>query len=151
MDFSTGGGVRTVIIPRTLPVGMLVCYEVIFPGQVADKQVRPYWLLNVTNDGWYGLSAGPYQHFAAAQMRAVEEGLPLARAANTGISGMIDAYGRVTAFLELGKQGIVDAGLPRRTDQPTFYAAYGNKVPLIFCLILLIAAAVPDRKTKDSK
>ncbi len=151
MDFSTGGGVRTVIIPRTLPVGMLVCYEVIFPGQVADKQVRPYWLLNVTNDGWYGLSAGPYQHFAAAQMRAVEEGLPLARAANTGISGMIDAYGRVTAFLGLGKQGIVDAGLPRRTDQPTFYAAYGNKVPLIFCLILLIAAAVPDRKTKDLK
>lgn len=151
MDFSTGDGVKTVVIPRTLPVGMLVCYEVIFPGQVVDKQVRPYWLLNVTNDGWYGISAGPYQHFAAAQMRAVEEGLPLARAANTGISGMIDAYGRVTAFLGLGKKGFIDTGLPRRTDQPTLYATYGNKIPLIFCLVLLVAAAVPYPKTGVSK
>lgn len=151
VDFSTGGGIKTVVIPRTLPVGMLVCYEVIFPGQVVDKQVRPYWLLNVTNDGWYGLSAGPYQHFAAAQMRAVEEGLPLARAANTGISGMIDAYGRVTAVLGLGQEGIVDASLPRRTDRPPLYAVFGNKVPLIFCLFLLIAAAVPYRKPRGSK
>ncbi len=146
MDFSVGGGVRTVVIPRTLPVGMLVCYEAIFPGKVADKQVRPYWLLNVTNDGWYGDSAGPYQHFATAQMRAVEEGVPLARAANTGISGMIDAYGRITAFLKLGEKGVVDTGLPRRTDQPTLYASYGNKIPLFFCLILLIAAAIPYKK-----
>lgn len=146
MDFSVGPGVKTTIIPRTLPAGMLVCYEVIFPGHVADKKSRPYWLVNVTNDGWYGISAGPYQHFAAAQMRAVEEGLPLARSANTGISGMIDAYGRVTASLPLGEKGYVDAGLPRRTAEPTFYAAYGNRVPLIFCLILLILAAIPYKK-----
>lgn len=146
MDFSVGKGVKTTIIPRTLPVGMLVCYEVIFPGRVADKKTRPYWLVNVTNDGWYGISAGPHQHFAAAQMRAVEEGLPLARSANTGISGMIDAYGRVTASLELGKQGIVDAGLPRRTKEPTFYGTYGNRIPLILCLMLLIMAALPYKK-----
>ena len=146
MDFSTGNGVETVAIPRTLPVGMLVCYEVIFPGQVVDKKVRPYWLLNVTNDGWYGISAGPYQHFASAQMRSVEEGLPLARAANTGISGMIDAYGRVVSSLALGEQGVVDVGLPRRTDQPTFYAKYGNAIPLLLCLILLLSAAVPYKK-----
>ena len=149
MDFSTGSGVKTTVIPRTLPVGMLVCYEVIFPGQVAEKQTRPYWLLNVTNDGWYGISAGPHQHFAAAQMRAVEEGLPLARAANTGISGMIDAYGRVTAVLELGRQGIVDAGLPRRTNKPTLYAKYGNKIPLLFCLILLVVAAIPYKRQRN--
>lgn len=143
MDLSKGKGIKTTVVPRTLPVGMLVCYEVIFPGHVADKKTRPYWLVNVTNDGWYGISAGPYQHFASAQMRSVEEGLPLARSANTGISGMIDAYGRVTASLELGKQGYVDAGLPRRTDEPTFYAQYGNKVPLLFCLISLILAAIP--------
>ena len=145
-DFGTGEGVKTKIIPRTLPVGMLVCYEVIFPGHVAEKETRPYWLVNVTNDGWYGISAGPYQHFAAAQMRAAEEGVPLARSANTGVSGMIDAYGRVTASLDLGKEGVVDAGLPRRTEKPTFYGTYGNRVPLIFCLILLIAAALPYRK-----
>ena len=146
LDFSKGQGVRTKIVPRTLPVGMLVCYEVIFPGHVADKRSRPYWLVNVTNDGWYGISAGPYQHFAAAQMRAVEEGLPLARSANTGISGMIDAYGRVSASSDLGKEGVVDAGLPRRTEKPTLYGAYGNGIPLIFSFILLIAAGVPFRK-----
>lgn len=103
----------------------------------------------MTNDGWYGISAGPHQHFAAAQMRAVEEGLPLARAANTGISGMIDAYGRVTAVLELGRQGIVDAGLPRRTNKPTLYAKYGNKIPLLLCLILLVVAAIPYKRQRN--
>lgn len=147
-DFSVGSGVRTVTLPRTLPVGMLVCYEVIFPGHVADNQVRPYWLLNVTNDGWYGISAGPHQHFAAARMRAVEEGLPLARAANTGISGMIDAYGRVTASLELGKKGVVDAGLPRRTDKPTLYATYGNRIPLAAGAFFLLLSFLPLKKKK---
>jgi len=148
MDLGAGDGVKTTVLPRTLPVGILVCYEVIFPANVADRNYRPYWLLNVTNDGWYGISAGPYQHFAAAQMRAVEEGLPLARAANTGISGMIDAYGRVTASLGLGKEGVVDAGLPRRTENPTFYAKYGNTVPLAFALLLFILAAVPFKRGK---
>ena len=149
MDFSVGWGVKTTILPRTLPAGMLVCYEVIFPGRVAEKASRPYWLINVTNDGWYGISAGPYQHFAAAQMRSVEEGLPLARSANTGISGMIDAYGRVTAVLDLGKEGFIDAGLPRRTEKRTFYGTYGNSVPLIFCLLLLIAAALPYKARRN--
>ena len=151
MDFSVGDGVKTTFIPRTLPVGMLVCYEVIFPAHVAEDRSRPYWLLNVTNDGWYGLSAGPYQHFASAQMRSVEEGLPLARSANTGISGMIDAYGRVVASLGLGKQGIVDAGLPRRTDQPTFYAQYGNKIPLALAFLLLLIAFIPYRRTGETR
>ena len=146
MDFGVGQGVKTILIPRTLPVGMLVCYEVIFPGEVADKKVRPYWLVNVTNDGWYGISAGPHQHFAAAQMRAVEEGLPLVRAANTGISGVTDAYGRVTGSLPLGTQGVLDAGLPRRTDKPTFYSLYGNRIPLALCVVFLILASLPYKR-----
>ncbi len=150
-DLGVGQGVKTVILPRTLPVGMLVCYEVIFPARVADKKTRPYWLLNATNDGWYGISAGPYQHFATAQLRAAEEGLPLARAANTGISGMIDAYGRVTKMLGLGAEGVVDAELPRRTEKPTVYARFGNGVPLALFLAVLIAARAPFRKRKGEK
>lgn len=137
IDFSRGKGVRTTNIPRTLPVGILVCYEVIFPAHVVDEAERPYWLMNATNDGWYGISAGPYQHFAAAQMRAVEEGIPLARVANTGISGMIDAYGRVTASLPLGTAGYADVELPRRTDKPTLYARFGNSLPIGLAVLVL--------------
>lgn len=142
-DFSAGNGVETIEMKRQLPVGMLICYEVIFPAEVADKERRPYWLLNVTNDGWYGISAGPHQHFAAAQMRAVEEGIPLVRAANTGISGVIDAYGRTVAFLPLGEEGFLDAGLPRRTPAPTLYARFGNAVPLGLAVLLLLTSFCP--------
>jgi len=74
---------------------------------------RPGWLLNITNDAWFGSSAGPYQHFHQAQVRAVEQGLPLARAANTGISAVIDPYGRVLAEIGLGERGLFDAALPK--------------------------------------
>lgn len=147
-DFSAGEKVKTVVLPRTLPIGMLVCYEAIFPGNVVNKEHRPYWLLNVTNDGWYGLSAGPYQHFASAQMRAVEEGIPLVRAANTGISGVIDSYGRVTASLPLGIRGHLDAGLPRRTEKPTLYADFGNTIPLSIAILMLLIAFLPITKKK---
>lgn len=149
VDFSEGEGVKTSVIPRTVPLGFLICYEVIFPGRVADKQVRPYWLMNATNDGWFGTSAGPFQHLAAAQMRSVEEGLPLARVANTGISAMIDAYGRIVASLPLGREGYLDVGLPRRTEKPTFYGTHGNKVPLTAgAAAVLIGLAGRRRKKK---
>ncbi len=112
VDFTPGEGAATLTLPGLPPVGPLICYEVIFPGAVIDRAHRPAWLLNLTNDGWYGISAGPYQHFAAARLRAVEEGLPLVRAANTGISGVIDPYGRVLALLPLGGRGVLDAALP---------------------------------------
>ena len=151
-DFSAGEGVKTVSVPRTPPVGMLVCYEILFPAHVVDKTRRPYWLLNVTNDGWYGVSAGPYQHFAAAVLRAVEEGLPVVRAANTGVSGVIDSFGRVVAFLDVDKRGVLDSGLPRAAEE-TVYGRFGNAVPLSFCVMLILFSFLPAmvRKKAGSK
>lgn len=136
-DFIPGPGVRTLRLPGLPPVSPLICYEVIFPAAVADAKDRPAWMLNITNDGWYGKSAGPYQHFAAARLRAVEEGLPLVRVANTGISGIVDAYGRVIVRLGLGEQGVVDGLLPSPLAGPTPYARWGNL--LVFALIAVFA------------
>jgi apolipoprotein N-acyltransferase len=127
VGFVAGSGPRTVDVPGVPPFSPLVCYEVIFPEEVvASDGPRPQWLLNVTNDGWYGLTAGPHQHFAIARTRAVEQGLPLVRAANTGISGVVDAYGRVVASIPLGTEGILDAPLPAALARPTPYAQWGD-------------------------
>ncbi len=128
--FSPGPGPRTLRLPGLPPVSPLICYEVIFPGQVADRRDRPGWLLNITNDGWYGQTSGPYQHFAAARLRAVEEGLPLVRVANTGISAVVDAYGRTRAYLGLGRAGILDSPLPVRLEEATPYARLGDWIVL---------------------
>jgi apolipoprotein N-acyltransferase len=104
--------------PRALP---LICYEMIFPGDIASRDERPGWIINLTNDGWFGYSTGPYQHLQQAQMRAIEEGLPLVRAANTGISAVIDPSGRIVARLGLGIEGVLDANLPAALP-PTIYA-----------------------------
>ena len=94
------------------PFGAAICYEIIFPGHVADDLIRPDWIFNATNDAWFGTSIGPRQHLASARMRAVEEGLPVVRAANTGTSAVIDASGRIRARLGLEQTGVVDAELP---------------------------------------
>lgn len=135
-DFQSGSGVRTIHIPKAPPASPLVCYEIIFSGQVVQKKPRPSWIINVSNDAWYGLSAGPYQHFDMAVMRAVEEGLPVARATNNGISAVIDPYGRVPEMLDLGTEGVLDALLPRAIEA-TFYAKLGVLVPLFFALLCI--------------
>jgi len=116
----------------------LICYEIIFPGEVLPPGPRPGWLLNLTNDGWYGNTPGPYQHFLQARLRAVEQGLPLVRAANSGISGIVDGYGRVLKSLGLGLAGIVDGNLPAILP-PTVYARFGDG---IFLVLLIAAVAV---------
>jgi len=108
---------QTPHAPSFLP---LICYEIIFPGRIENETKRPQWLVNVTNDAWFGTSTGPYQHLYQARIRAVEEGLPVMRAANTGISAVIDPFGRVLARLDLGKAGALDHGLPRALPV-TFY------------------------------
>ncbi|MBB3174565.1 apolipoprotein N-acyltransferase [Endobacter medicaginis] len=136
--FAAGPGPRTLDLPGIPPVGPLVCYEVIFPGAVTQPGDRPAWLLNLTNDAWYGDSAGPRQHLASARMRAVEEGLPLARDANTGISAVFDAYGRQTARLGWGVAGTLVAPLPPALP-PTLFARFGLRIPLglaVLCIAL---------------
>lgn len=144
-DFVAGNGPVTRHIPKAPPASLLVCYEIIFPNAVvADKPKRPDWIINVTNDGWYGLSAGPYQHLGMAQLRAVEEGMPVVRVANTGISAVIDSYGRLLKTLPLGTQGVLDSPLPRAVGA-TFYALFGN-IPLFVLCLLGIFWTRPRRK-----
>jgi apolipoprotein N-acyltransferase len=109
--------VATAHAPAFLP---LICYEIIFPGRIPVEGRRPGWLVNVTNDAWFGESTGPYQHLHQARIRATEEGLPVIRAANTGISAVIDPYGRILEQLNLGSAGVIDHGLPRALPA-TFY------------------------------
>jgi apolipoprotein N-acyltransferase len=125
VDFSAGPGPETLRVKGLPPFSPFICYEAVFPGEVAPRDDRPGFLLNVTNDGWYGRTAGPYQHFAIARVRAIEEGLPIVRAANTGISGVVDAYGRIQAKLGLAKSGFIDSDLPAPLP-PTLFTKMGE-------------------------
>ena len=148
VDFSAGPGPRTLALPGLPPVSLLICYEVIFPGNVLDRRNRPRWILNLTNDAWFGDSTGPYQHFAAARLRAVEEGLALVRSANTGISAVIDPYGRVIARLGLGVEGVLDSPLPLPLVGLTPYARFGDWILLGMLTIavgLAFIASLPAR------
>lgn len=136
-DIVRGDGLKTMFIPKAPPAGPLVCYEAIFSGQVARLDKRPSWLINVSNDAWYGLSAGPYQHFDMARLRSIEEGLPMARAANNGISAVIDGYGRILSSLGLGETGVVDSDLPKALPA-TIYAKTGPWPILAFALMLIV-------------
>mgnify|MGYP002640508759 CR=1 FL=1 len=136
-DFSSGAGLRVLDLPGLPAVGLLICYEAIFPSAVVAPDRRPGWLLNLTNDGWFGVGAGPRQHLAISAMRATEEGLPLVRAAGTGISVVVDPYGRQLGRLEIGETGVLDSALPRPLP-PTPYATYGNIIPVIISALLLL-------------
>ncbi|MCW9035500.1 MAG: apolipoprotein N-acyltransferase [Rhodospirillales bacterium] len=139
-DFTSGVGPRTLNLLSLPPFSPLICYEVIFPGELYDPKNRPSWLLNVTNDAWFGKSMGPYQHLASAKLRAVEEGIPLIRAANTGISAVFDGYGRLTAHLPLGKQAVLDSGLPQALEVLTPYGHYHNWMLAIVVVFAFSAA-----------
>lgn len=132
--FSAGSAHRPLAVRGLPSAAPLICYEAVFPGAVMPRGPRPAFFLNVTNDGWFGQTSGPYQHFAQARLRSIEEGLPLVRVANTGISGVVDAYGRVVASLPLGTEGVLDAGLPR-SGPVTPYARFGD---LVFAGILAL-------------
>lgn len=139
------GSARKILTAPGLPnIAPLICYEAIFSGEVVPAQTggaRPGLLLNVTNDGWFGMTAGPYQHFSQARLRAIEEGVPLVRAANTGISAIIDPYGRVLAQLPLGAEGVLDGVLPERIDPPIFARAPFASAFFIWFVVLLAALA----------
>jgi apolipoprotein N-acyltransferase len=152
LDFSFGTGPRVLELPGLPPASFLICYEVIFPdevpGQGAAGRARPGWLLNLTNDAWFGVSAGPHQHLASARMRAVEQGLPLVRVANTGISAVIDGYGRVLAELPLGQAGVIDSRLPKALDATPF-ARFGEAATWVLILAALALSGLAGRRRRQ--
>lgn len=151
LDYSAGTGPQTLRLPGLPPFSPLICYEVIFPGGAVDPDDRPEWLLSLTNDAWFGKRAGPIQHFNMARVRAVEQGLPLVRAAGTGVSAVVDPYGRVLVKLGVGVRGVIDSRLPAPLAGPTIYARFGDKVPgaVFFLGILAIAFRRRPRSIVD--
>jgi apolipoprotein N-acyltransferase len=135
--FLAGDRHRLISIPGA-PIALpLICYEIIFSDDAAPPGKRPGWIVNVTNDGWFGISSGPYQHFQQARVAAIEQGLPLARAANTGISAVVDPLGRIVSSLPLGSEGVLDAPLPRPVSAP-IYARIGDAPAAVMVAIALI-------------
>lgn len=135
--FEAGDRRRTLPIAGAPAFSPLICYEIIFAGSVIDDANRPGWLVNVTNDAWFGDTPGPWQHLHQAVVRAVEEGLPVARAANSGVSAIIDPYGRILTRLGVDSVGVVDGPLPAAI-RGTIYSKYRDS--LYFVLIILAGA-----------
>ncbi len=133
--FTPGSGPRVLAVPGLPPFLPLICYEAIFPQAMRAPEGRAEWIVQVTNDAWFGELSGPFQHLAQARSRAIEQGMPVARAANTGVSAMIDPKGRILAAVPLGVQGQVDVELPAALAAP-IYARTGD-FPLMLCLLAI--------------
>lgn len=141
--FRAGNGPQTIGVSDFPTFSPTICYEIIFPQSVVNKHhERPDFILTITNDGWYGDSPGPRQHFAQARFRAIEQGIPVVRVANTGISGVIDSYGRVAQGnkIELMEQGSLTLPLPVKTPQKTYYSMCGDKLFLGILFLCLFGA-----------
>lgn len=146
-SFVPGPGPRTITLPGGLRAGLTICYEAIFPNRLVDAADRPQVIVNVTNDGWFGQSTGPWQHLAQARLRAIEQGLPLVRAANTGISAVIDPYGRTLRMLPLMQKGVVDSPLPVALS-PTLYVRMGDFWLVLLAAVALLCAFLARKSTK---
>ncbi len=145
--YSAGPGAQVIDmghLGRALP---LICYEGVFPQDVRAAPQRADFMLLITNDAWFGQISGPYQHLAQARLRSVEQGLPMIRVANTGVSAMIDARGRLTAQLPLGQAGWIDAALPP-PHAPTVYARLGDLPPVIFLVLMLGMSLIYNRRSR---
>jgi apolipoprotein N-acyltransferase len=141
--FAVGPSPRPLLtIPGLPAIGPLICYEAIFPAAVVQGSARPGLLINATNDGWFGNTTGPHQHFHQSRLRAAEEGIPLVRAANNGISALIDPYGRVLNSIGLNERGVIDVELPM-PRAPTIYARYGEYCFLFLVLFFALVAVGP--------
>lgn len=152
--FSAGtlAGQRILTVPGLPPVAATICYEAIFPGAIlpaghaAPSPQPPGLILNVTNDAWFGDTPGPRQHLAQARLRAVEEGLPLVRDANTGISAVIDPHGRVVARTALDTETWLDADLPARIVGGTLYGQFGDAAFALMLAACLGGAVIARRR-----
>jgi apolipoprotein N-acyltransferase len=146
--FTAGKGPELIDLGPLGKALALICYEAVFPHQMNSAEGRPRFLLHVTNDAWFGTRSGPQQHLVQARFRAIEQGLPLLRSANTGISATIDAHGRVLQSLPLGTDGYIDTALPTRLER-TLYARFGDDLALLALLFLLCAAILPYPSAKE--
>jgi apolipoprotein N-acyltransferase len=143
--FARGPGPRTLHVPGLPSVGPLICYEAIFPGEVVDPNDRPAWLVNISNDAWFGNSSGPRQALQAARMRAVEEGLPLLRATNTGITAAFDARGHELGRIPRAIPDFLVVALPPALP-PTLFARFGLWIPFLFsAVVLALGLLAPGR------
>ena len=145
-----GPGPRTLHVAGLPPVGPLICYEAIFTGQVVVEEDRPDWLVTITNDAWFGNSTGPRQHLAAARMRAVEEGLPLMRAANTGITAAYDAFGHELGRIGMQVSGTLVVPLPGHLP-PTLYGRFGLLIPLLLGCFAVATGGLVNRRVDASR
>lgn len=152
IDYVPGPGPQTLDLGIHGKVGVQICYEIVFSGQTVDRDNRPDYIFNPSNDGWFG-SWGPPQHLAQARMRALEEGLPVLRATTTGISAVIDANGIVRGAIASGEAGRLDGFIPK-AKSPTLFSQYGNTIPLVLAALLIalalglprLLALVPSRR-----
>ncbi len=147
--FSVGPSPRPLLsIPGLPAVAGLICYEAIFPSEIVQGTRRPGLMLNVTNDGWFGDTTGPWQHFHQSRVRAVEEGVPLVRSANNGVSAVIDGQGRILAMLPLNARGVIDSGIPTALSPPP-YARFGDWTFVALVLFFMTGAFVLSRKRRN--
>lgn len=144
LDFWPGPGARTLHLPGFPAVGPLICYEVVFSGRVADRADRPRWLLNASNDAWFS-DGGAWMHLAQARLRAIEEGLPVARATPTGVSALIDPRGRVLATFGRDRAGSLSVLLPSPLP-PTLYGQTGEGLPVGLALLMVALVVIIPRR-----
>jgi apolipoprotein N-acyltransferase len=140
---------KVISIPGLPPARAMICYEIVFPWEVTPKTAFS-WILNITNDGWFGTTSGPYQHFAMTRTRAIEQGVAIVRAANTGISAIIDPYGRTVESLSLNETGFIDGRLPMPLPDRTLYARYGEAIPMTLVIFFAGIGMVLTRRTSKN-
>lgn len=150
-DYVPGPGIRTLFLPGLPSVSPLICYEAIFPHAVVDEKDPPQWMLNITNDAWFGHSSGPYQHLQSVRVRAIEEGMPLVRSANNGISAVINSFGQILYRLELDEVGFIDFTLPKHLNYVTLYQRWGDLIfsAMLVVLLALVIAFRPHQKSNN--
>jgi apolipoprotein N-acyltransferase len=149
-SFEVGPSFVTLALAGLPSFSPLICYEAIFPAEVTGPGARPQWLLNVTNDAWFGVSSGPYQHLTSARLRTIEEGLPTVRAANTGVSAVIDAYGRVLAALDMEREGVIDHALPPARAMTPYGKGHDWMLLLLVCILALPAGLIRPKTSASS-
>ena len=150
IDFSSGSNLKTIKVNKNLSsFTPLICYEAYFPEDIIIKKQPPDFIVNFTNDAWYGNTSGPYQHLYMTKLRAIEQGIPVVRAANTGISAVIDSYGRILKMLPLNSEGIIDLQLPKALETTTIYSKYWNSLVFtVLPIFFLICSQLINKLTK---